>query len=54
VARLDTISSTLWSPDNRGFDQQALRFWWITAEQARFWRSQYDLRVPWQYALFND
>lgn len=45
--------TTLWSPDNRGFDQQALRFWWITVEQARFWRRQYDLRMPWQYVLFN-
>ena len=40
----------LYAPDGRTFQQQAMRRWWLTAEQARFWRRQYDAGT--QLALF--
>ena len=32
----------LWSPDGRQFRPEAMRQWWITCQQARFWRQDYD------------
>lgn len=34
--RLDRLG--LHDPAGRHYDQHAMRFWWITCEQARFWR----------------
>lgn len=36
----------LWSPDGKRYHQGAMRHWWITCEQARFWREDYDRRNP--------
>lgn len=35
----------LFSPDGRCFPVEALRCWWQTVEQARFWRDDYDRKV---------
>ena len=35
----------LWSPDGKRYDQSAMRHWWITCEQARWWREDYDRRA---------
>jgi hypothetical protein len=32
----------LWSPDGRQFRTEWMQRWWITLEQARFWREAYD------------
>lgn len=40
----------LYAPDGRVFRQKAMRLWWLTAEQARFWQMQY--REGTQLALF--
>ena len=32
----------LWSPDGKHYPEPAMRRWWITCEQARFWRETYD------------
>jgi hypothetical protein len=32
----------LWSPDGRQFRTEWMQRWWITLEQARFWRDAYD------------
>jgi hypothetical protein len=36
----------LWSPDGKRYHQDTMRHWWITSEQARFWREDYDRRNP--------
>lgn len=33
----------LWSPDGKHYPEPMMRRWWITCEQARFWREAYDL-----------
>lgn len=35
----------LWSPDGKRYHQGTMRHWWITSEQARFWRDEYDQRT---------
>lgn len=35
----------LWSPDGKRYHQGTMRHWWITCEQARFWREDYDRRT---------
>lgn len=35
----------LCTPDGRVFTQAGLHAWWSTAEQARFWRADYDRRT---------
>ena len=35
----------LWSPDGKRYHQGAMRHWWITCEQARWWREDYDRRT---------
>lgn len=32
----------LFTPDGRCFPPEALEAWWLTVEQARFWREDYD------------
>lgn len=34
----------LWSPDGKRYSEPAMRLWWLTSEQARFWRQAYDAR----------
>lgn len=38
------LRGVLYTPDGRGFPVEALRCWWLTVEQARFWREAYDRR----------
>jgi DNA-binding transcriptional regulator YiaG len=35
----------LWSPDGKRYHQGTMRHWWITCEQARWWREDYDRRT---------
>lgn len=35
----------LWSPDGKRYHPAAMRHWWITCEQARWWREDYDRRT---------
>ena len=42
----------LCAPDGRVFRQKAMRLWWLTAEQARFWRKRYEVANPVQLGLF--
>jgi DNA-binding transcriptional regulator YiaG len=35
----------LWSPDGKRFEPAGMRYWWLTSEQARFWRDDYDRRT---------
>jgi len=35
----------LWSPDGKRYHQGTMRHWWITSEQARWWREDYDRRT---------
>jgi hypothetical protein len=35
----------LWSPDGKRYHQGAMRHWWLTCEQARWWREDYDRRT---------
>src|SRR5699024_8820348 len=39
------LRGVLYTPDGRGFPVEALRCWWRTVEQARFWRDDYDHRA---------
>lgn len=34
----------LWSPDGKRYSEGSMRLWWLTSEQARFWRQGYDAR----------
>jgi hypothetical protein len=35
----------LWSPDGKHYGEPAMRHWWVTCEQARFWRDDYSRRA---------
>lgn len=35
-------ADSLLTPDGRAFHLDALRYWWLTVEQARFCRQEYD------------
>jgi DNA-binding XRE family transcriptional regulator len=35
----------LWSPDGKRYSESSMRCWWLTSEQARFWRQDYDRRA---------
>lgn len=35
----------LWAPDGKRYHQGTMRRWWITSEQARWWREDYDRRT---------
>jgi hypothetical protein len=42
------------APDGKTFTEAGMRHWWLTIEQARFWRKQYDHSTPRQYELFQN
>ena len=35
----------LWSPDGKRYSESSMRLWWLTSEQARFWRDDYGRRA---------
>lgn len=35
----------LWSPEGKRYQPRTMHHWWITCEQARFWREEYDRRT---------